>query len=163
MKKVSFLIALAVMMCAGTAAFAQETEMGMEMEMQEASEVAEPAETGMSAMAQEPEKKSDITVSASAVCTAIADRMPEGAASEFSKDTPKIYYWTKIEGGQGTEVKHIWYAGETVIGEVPLKITGASFRTWSSKTVYPGLEGGLSVAVVDENGNKLKKDTFEIK
>lgn len=161
MKKVSFFVALAVMMCVATAAFAQEQE--MEMEMQETSEVAEPAETDMSAMDGEPEKKSDITVSASAVCTAIADRMPEGAASEFSKDTPKIYYWTKIEGGQGTEIKHIWYAGETGIGEVPLKITGPSFRTWSSKTVYPGLEGGLSVAVVDENGNELKKDTFEIK
>ncbi|MDR2425678.1 MAG: DUF2914 domain-containing protein [Endomicrobium sp.] len=109
------------------------------------------------------QEKSGITVSDSAVCTAIADRMPEGTAAEFSKDTPKIYYWTKVEGAEGTEIKHIWYAGETSIGEVPLKITTPSFRTWSSKTIYPGLEGDLSVVVVDADGNVLKKDAFQIK
>jgi hypothetical protein len=133
MKKVSLFVALAVMIGVAGAVFAQE------------------------------EKKSSITVSASAVCTAIADRMPEGTATEFAKDTPKIYYWTKIEGAEGAEIKHIWYAGETNIGEVSLKITTPSFRTWSSKTVYPGLEGDLSVAVVDAEGNVLKKDTFQIK
>jgi hypothetical protein len=136
MKKVSLLVAFAVMMGVAGIAFAQEAA---------------------------AVKSGAITISGSAVCTAIADRMPEGTAVEFTKDTPKIYYWTKIEGGEGAEVKHVWYAGETVIGEVPLKITTPSFRTWSSKTVYPGLEGDLSVAVVDAEGNVLKKDAFKIK
>ncbi|MCL2144847.1 MAG: DUF2914 domain-containing protein [Endomicrobia bacterium] len=140
MKKVSLLVVFAVMMGFAGAAFAQEAE-----------------------EAEKAESKSSITVSGSAVCTAIADRMPEGTAEEFTKDTPKIYYWTKIEGAEGAEVKHIWYAGETVIGEIPLKITTPSFRTWSSKTVYPGLEGDLSVEVVDAEGNVLKKDAFKIK
>ena len=134
MRKVSLLAALAIMIGVAGVSFSQETK-----------------------------ASSSATVSASAVCTAIADRMPEGTAAEFSKDTPKIYYWTRIDGAEGTDVKHIWYAGETIIGEISLKVTTASFRTWSSKTVYPGLEGDMSVEVVDAAGNVLKKDTFKIK
>ena len=136
MKKLGFLVVFAVMFGVCGAAFAQEAN----------------------------EKSSALTVTESAVCTAIADRMPEGTSAEFGKDVPKLYYWTKIDGASGdTEVKHVWYAGETVIGEVSLKVTTPSFRTWSSKTVYPGLEGDLSVAVVDAEGNVLKQDSFKIK
>jgi len=110
------------------------------------------------------QEAAELTVSDSAVCTAIADRLPEGKAEEFSKDTPKLYYWTKIEGAaEPVEVKHVWYAGDNVIGEVPLKVTTPSYRTWSSKTVYAGLEGDLSVAVIDANGKVLKKDSFKLK
>jgi hypothetical protein len=117
---------------------------------------------GVSAVAFAQEGSS-LKVSESAVCTAISDRQPEGTAVEFSKDVPKIYYWTKIEGASGEEsVKHVWYAGENVIGEVTLNVKTPSYRTWSSKTVYPGLEGDLSVAVVDDAGNVLKKDSFKI-
>lgn len=136
MKKLGFLLAVAVMLGVCGAAFAQEAE----------------------------KKSSSLTVADSAVCTAIADRMPEGKAAEFGKDVPKLYYWTKIEGAtEVADIKHVWYAGETVIGEVPLKVTTPSFRTWSSKTVYPGIEGELSVAVIDADGNVLKKDAFTIK
>ncbi len=134
MKKISLLAVFAVMLGIGGIAFAQETE-----------------------------KKDVLTVTDSAVCTAIADRMPEGKAAEFGKDVTKLYYWTKIEGAnESTEVKHIWYSGDKAISEVPLKITMPSFRTWSSKTIYPGLEGDMSVEVVDADGNVLKKDTFKI-
>ena len=152
MKKASLAVAFAVMMGFAGAAFAQEEE-AIEAETSEIVTVAQ----------EDGSANSAITVSASAVCTAIADRMPEGTATEFSIDTPKIYYWTRIEGGEGAEIKHVWYAGDTVISEVPLKVTTPSFRTWSSKTVYPGLEGDLSVAVVDADGNELQKDTFQIK
>lgn len=152
MKKVSFLVAFAVMLGVAGVVFAQEE---VKSEAEETVVAAAPA-------AEEKENTSNVTVAESAVCTAIADRMPEGTAAEFGKDTPKIYYWTKIEGAEGTEIKHVWYAGETSIGEVTLKVTTPSFRTWSSKTVYPGLEGDLSVEVVDADGNVLKKDTFKI-
>ncbi|MDR3113124.1 MAG: DUF2914 domain-containing protein [Endomicrobium sp.] len=114
--------------------------------------------------AQDEASESSLTVSESAVCTGISDRQPDGTAAEFSKDVPKIYYWTKINGAQGEEaVKHVWYHGDNVIGEISLNVKTPSFRTWSSKTVYPGLEGNLSVAVVDADGNVLKKDEFTIK
>jgi hypothetical protein len=114
--------------------------------------------------AQDAPEASSITVSESAVCTGISDRQPDGTAAEFSKDVTKIYYWTKINGAEsGENIKHVWYQGDNVIGEVLLNIKGSPFRTWSSKTVYPGLEGQLSVAVVDADGNVLKKDEFTIK
>jgi len=105
-----------------------------------------------------------LIVAESAVCTGISDRQPDGTASEFSQDVPKIYYWTRINGAQDEEtVKHVWYHGDTVIGEISLNIKTPSFRTWSSKTVYPGLVGEMSVAVVDLSGNVLKRDEFTIK
>ena len=105
-----------------------------------------------------------LVVAESAVCVGISDRQPEGTAIEFSKDTQKIYYWTKITGVQSEEkVKHVWYSGDTVINEVSLNVNTSPFRTWSSKTVHPGLEGEMSVAVIDAAGNVLKKDTFTIK
>jgi len=158
MKKASLLVAFAVMMGAGSIVFAQDN----------AAQPAAPAASEQKAAApdtekQAPAKKSTLTVTDSAVCTAIADRMPEGKATEFGKDVTKVYYWTKIEGAtENTPVKHVWYAGDTVIGEVSLTVTTPSFRTWSSKTLYPGLSE-MSVEVVDADGNVLKKDTFTIK
>ena len=149
MKKLGFLAVFALMFGVCGAAFAQEA-------VQE--------ETQKVAVQETVEQKSALTVSDSAICTASSEKMPEGKSAEFTKDVPKLYYWTKIEGAEeATEIKHIWYLGETVIGEVPLTITTPSFRTWSSKTIYPGLEGELSVAVVDADGNVLKKDAFTIK
>jgi len=116
------------------------------------------------AFAEESKSEATLTVAESAVCTGISDRQPDGTASEFSKDVPKIYYWTRINGASGEEqVKHVWYVGETAVAEIPLTIKSSSFRTWSAQTVYPGFEGDLSVAVVDAAGNVLKKDTFTIK
>ncbi|MDR1941146.1 MAG: DUF2914 domain-containing protein [Endomicrobium sp.] len=136
MRKLGLLLSFAVLFGVSAAAFAQE---------------------------EETKAESALKVSESAVCTAISDRQPEGTASEFSKDVAKIYYWTRIDGASGDEtVKHVWYAGDNVIGEVSLNIKTPSYRTWSSKTVYPGLEGDLSVAVVDAEGNVLKKDAFKI-
>ena len=111
-----------------------------------------------------PVPASSLVVAESAVCAGISDRQPVGTAIEFSKDAQKIYYWTKITGVLGEEkVKHVWYSNNTVIDEVSLNVNTSPFRTWSSKTVHPGLEGEMSVAVVDAAGNVLKKDTFVIK
>ncbi|MCL2485247.1 MAG: DUF2914 domain-containing protein [Endomicrobia bacterium] len=104
-----------------------------------------------------------LTVVDSAFTTAIVDRQPESRATEFSKNVEKIYYWTKIEGAkEATTVKHIWYSGDKVIHEMALKVTTPSFRTWSNKTLYPGLSD-LAVEVVDADGKVLKRDTFTIK
>jgi len=105
-----------------------------------------------------------MTVTQSAVATGIVDRQPDGAATEFSRDVTKIYYWTKIDGAVGTQtVKHVWRSNGNVISEISLTIDKPSFRTWTNKTIYPELIGtDMSVEVVDENGNVLKKDSFKI-
>ena len=105
-----------------------------------------------------------LTVIESAVSTGIADRQPDGASTQFSKDISKLYYWTKIEGATESQiVKHVWRSNGNVIGEISLTIDKPSFRTWSSKTITPELVGtDMSVEVVDSNGNVLKKDSFKI-
>ena len=110
------------------------------------------------------QETSALTVTDAAVCTAVVDRQPEGTAAEFSNDVSKIYYWTKIEGAMETQtVKHVWRSNGNVISEVSLTIDKPSFRTWTNKTIYPELIGtDMSVEVVDENGNVLRKDSFKI-
>ncbi|MDR1695795.1 MAG: DUF2914 domain-containing protein [Endomicrobium sp.] len=154
MKKVSLALALAIAVSAGSYVFAQEKKEGVQ---------EKPAAAAQESASKDSAPKSSLTVSDSALATAIADRQPEGKATEFSKDIEKIYYWTKIEGAkEPTTVKHVWYSGTTAIGEVSLNVTTPSFRTWSSKTLYPGLSE-MSVEVVDADGNVLKKETFTIK
>jgi len=105
-----------------------------------------------------------LTVTQSAVSTGIADRQPDGAAAQFSKDITKLYYWTKIDGAtEAQTVKHIWRSNGNVVAEISLTVDKPSFRTWSNKTVTPELVGtDMSVEVVDSNGNILKKDSFKI-
>lgn len=154
MKKISLLTVLALMLGLGTL-FAQDSEVN-DSAITENEQAVEAKADG---------KVSNLTVSDSALCTAISDRMPEGKADEFDKNSvTKIYFWTKIEGAtENTSIKHVWYLGETVIGEISLNVNSPSYRTWSSKTIYPGLQGDMSVAVLDAEGNELVKKTFKVK
>jgi hypothetical protein len=155
MKKFVMLLSFALLCSVSGIVFAQDAEQPVNLETTVSAETA-------TAEAEAVERS--ITVAESAVCTGISDKQPDGTATEFSKDVPKIYYWTKITGAKSEEaVKHVWYQGDNVIGEISLNVKTPSFRTWSSKTVYPGLEGALSVAVIDASGNVLKKDEFTIK
>lgn len=104
-----------------------------------------------------------VTVSSSAICTSIVERMPEGISNEFSEEVEKIYYWTKIDNAQGQTIKHVWKVENTILAEIELNIKSPSYRTWSSKTIYPGLKGKMTVSVIDEEGNAIKEENFVIK
>ena len=107
--------------------------------------------------------ESTVTVSSSAICTSIVERMPEGIGNEFLEEVEKIYYWTKIDNAQGQKIKHVWKLGDNVLAEIELNIKSPSYRTWSSKTIYPGLKGKITVSVIDEEGNAIKEENFVIK
>ena len=107
--------------------------------------------------------ESIVTVSSSAICTSIVERMPEGIGNEFSEEVEKIYYWTKIDNAQGQTIKHVWKIENTILAEIELNIKSPSYRTWSSKTIYSGLKGKITVSVIDEEGNAIKEENFVIK
>jgi hypothetical protein len=97
------------------------------------------------------------------VCTSVADRTPQGAATSFGTDVGQVYCWCKVTGGTGEEsIKHIWSHSGKVVAEVPLTIKGSSWRTWSAKKIMPSLTGDWEVKVVDAAGNTLATATFTI-
>ncbi|MCL2389832.1 MAG: hypothetical protein FWC88_00190, partial [Endomicrobia bacterium] len=92
MKKLGLALAFAIVAAAGSYVFAQEQQDSDSMVVVVEQEQENVSKDSGSA------RQSDLKVSDSAVCTAIADRQPEGASAEFSRDIEKVYYWTRIEG-----------------------------------------------------------------
>ena len=102
---------------------------------------AEPAEAAPAAAAESNEAKSGVTVEDAKLGTGVQDREIQGEADSFAADVGRVYCWSKIKGGEGTEVKHVWYKGDTKVSEVTLKIKFNSMRTWSYKTIPAGATG----------------------
>src|SRR5437016_8834262 len=80
---------------------------------------------------------------------------------EFDVSVGRIYCWTRIiSQNVPTTIKHVWYAGEQQVAEVPLNINYPSTRTWSSKAVSAGR---WRVEVVGETGEVLASTDFTVK
>ncbi|MBI5235472.1 MAG: DUF2914 domain-containing protein [Deltaproteobacteria bacterium] len=68
--------------------------------------------------------------------------VPEGVGDKFKADGSKVYMYTKVVGGAaGDSIKHAWYHGDKKVLEVELGVKGSSHRTYSNKTIYPGMTG----------------------
>src|SRR2546422_10622552 len=74
-----------------------------------------------------------------ALGTGVESRELVGEATEFDVSVGRIFCWTKIiSQNVPATIKHVWYAGEQQVAEVPLNINFSSTRTWSSKAVSAG-------------------------
>jgi hypothetical protein len=105
----------------------------------------------------------ELKVETGAICTAVKDRAPEGAAEKFPAAVGKLYCFTKITGGaEGTVIKHVWYHGDQKLDAVELKVGAAAWRTWSAKTIDPKLTGAWKVEVQDAEGKVLATVNFTI-
>lgn len=99
--------------------------------------------------------KPSLRVVESAFGTAIVDRMPDGGAESYQLGG-KVYCWTRIRGGgEGDFVYHVWYFGEREIQSVELAVNGSHWRTWSYKTLYPGMAGEWRVEVQNSHGEVM--------
>jgi len=84
-----------------------------------------------------------------------------GEATEFDVSVGRIYCWTKIiSQNVPAAIKHVWYADEQQVAEVPLNINYPSTRTWSSKAISAGK---WRVEVVGETGEVLASTDFTVK
>ena len=105
-----------------------------------------------------------LTVSEAVIATGIEGLTPQGASDSFESSVGKLYAFTKITGGQGeTSIKHLWFHGDQLVGEVELPIKAASWRTYSSKTIMPNMTGQWKVDVTAQDGTVLKSIPFTIK
>jgi len=96
-----------------------------------------------------------------ALGTGVESRELVGEATEFDVSVGRIYCWTKIiSQNVPATIKHVWYAGEQQVAEVPLNINYPSTRTWSSKAISAGK---WRVEVVGETGEVLASTDFTVK
>lgn len=108
-----------------------------------------------------PVSAQDVSVDI-AVARTIMDRMPVDEGNSFPIDVGEVWCWTRVSGGEGTTIKHVWLRDGVEMAEVPLNVSGNSWRTYSSKTIPPYWSGDWRVEVRDEIGNVLASRDFSV-
>ena len=107
--------------------------------------------------------QAETKVSRIAVAKEIIDREPAETNNIFKSDVGKLYCFTEITTDEApTSVVHVWlHEGET-IAEVPLKVGGSRWRTYSSKSLIPEWLGHWRVEVYSQDGILLEAAEFVV-
>lgn len=113
--------------------------------------------------AQQPAAQPAATASVEAVLArSVLDRMPQDTGTAFPPEVGELILWTRVTGGEGQTLSHVWFHGDTEVANVPLSIGGSPWRTWSRKTVPMAMTGAWHVEVRDGAGNVLKRIDFTV-
>lgn len=102
------------------------------------------------------------TVEVAAVATSVENLIPIGVSDKFSSNVGRLYCYSKIIGGEGQNIKHLWYINEKKFGETILPIKARSYRTYSLVNIVPGTKGIGRVDIAAEDGTVLKSVEFVI-
>lgn len=104
-----------------------------------------------------------VKVEKGVICRDVQDREPIGEGTEFEATVGKLFCYTKIVGAQEPiEITHIWYYNDEEIFRWNLPVEAASWRTWTSKNIWPPWVGDWHVDVIGPNGEVLQSLGFKI-
>ncbi len=104
---------------------------------------------------------SDVSVEA-VLARSVMDRVPQDTGTAFPDTVGTIVLWMRVTGADAQTLHHVWFFGDTEVGDVPLTIGGSPWRTWSRKTVPVEAKGAWHVEIRDEGGNVLKRIDFTV-
>lgn len=104
---------------------------------------------------------SPVTVEA-VLARSVLDRAPQDTGVAFAPDVGALVLWMRVTGGDGQTLNHVWFHGETEVGNVPLTIGGSPWRTWSRKTIPADATGAWHVEIRDAAGTVLKRIDFTV-
>ena len=96
------------------------------------------------------------------VARSVMDRAPVDSGTTFPADVGQLVLWTRVSGAAGSMVRHVWFHGETEVGNVELSISSSPYRTWSRKTVPPDWTGAWHVEVRDAAGAVVQRVDFTV-
>jgi len=97
------------------------------------------------------------------VAKTIVDRVPQDTGTAFTPDVGQLICWTKVSGASGdATIHHVWFHGDTQVGDVELHLGGSPWRTWSRKTVPADWTGAWHVEIRDAAGTVLKRIDFKV-
>jgi len=92
----------------------------------------------------------------------LVDRAPQDTGTAFPDSVGTIVLWMRASGANGQTLHHVWFYGDTEVGNVPLTIAGSPWRTWSRKTVPAEAKGAWHVEIRDDAGTVLKRIDFTV-
>jgi len=102
-------------------------------------------------------------VTEAVIAKSVVDRVPQDTGSALPVDVGQVVCWTKITGASaGATIHHVWFHGDTQVGDVELTLGGSPWRTWSRKTVPAGAAGAWHVEIRDAGGTVLRRVDFTI-
>lgn len=104
---------------------------------------------------------SDVSVEA-VLARSVMDRVPQDTGTAFPDSVGSIVLWMRVTGADARTLHHVWFFGDTEVGNVPLTIGGSPWRTWSRKTVPVEATGAWHVEIRDDAGNVLKRIDFTV-
>jgi hypothetical protein len=106
----------------------------------------------------------EMSVKRAVIALDVVDREPQDTGTVFPPQVKRLYCFTEICNGEGEEIQHRWYWNDDLLNTVSLKVASNRYRTYSSKTIVPGMVGEWRVAVVDsKNEAVLKMVNFMVK
>ena len=104
-----------------------------------------------------------LTVAQAVIAKSVVDRAPQDTGAAFPADVGQVVCWTKItDGDVGARIHHVWFHGDTEVGNVQLTVGGSPWRTWSRKSVPPDATGAWHVDIRDTSGSLLRRVDFSI-
>ena len=121
------------------------------------------AQDSTAAPAAPPPAAASSNVSVEAVLArTLVDRAPQDTGTVFPDSVGTIVLWMRASGASGQTLHHVWFYGDTEVGNVPLTISGSPWRTWSRKTVPVEAKGAWHVEIRDDAGTVLKRIDFTV-
>jgi len=104
---------------------------------------------------------SNVSVEA-VLARSVVDRAPQDTGTAFPDSVGTIVLWMRATDASGQTLHHVWFFGDTEVGDVPLTIGGSPWRTWSRKTVPVDAKGAWHVEIRDDAGTVLKRIDFTV-
>lgn len=108
-----------------------------------------------------PPPSQDVAVEA-VLARNVVDRAPQDTGTAFPADVGTLVLWTRVTGADGQTLNHVWFYGDTEVGNVPLTVGGSPWRTWSRKTIPMEATGAWHIEVRDAAGNVLTRIDFTV-
>ncbi len=106
-----------------------------------------------------------LTVDAAVIARSVVDRVPQDSGTTFPDTVGTLVFFTKVSGasaGAATTIHHVWFHGDTQVGDVELQVGGSPWRTWSRKTIPADWKGAWRVEARDAAGTVLKRVDFTV-
>src|SRR5438046_9835891 len=75
-----------------------------------------------------------VTVVEAVVARSVLDRQPQDTGAAFPADVGQLDCWTTVEGAGGSPLHHVWFHGDTQVGDVELQVGGSPWRSSTSPT-----------------------------
>ena len=110
-----------------------------------------------------PASTSGMTVEAK-LCKNLANREPVDMTDSFKVADGQVITFSRVTGGSGTELHHVYFMGDKQLDDITLKINGSPWRTNSKKTLRAdqGMAGDWRVEVRDGSGAVLETLKFKV-